>query len=157
MDNPIQTMIKAGVSPLAAIMTNATCGEMCWEAREDVCRCSCGGKNHGCMKSDGPRPERTAKIQGDRYKLKAIGGQFDLSKQAYEINLAAGENFRFAAESHDPMCAGIPAKLRAASDAQMKWAELVPFQVKLFTEENGTVHYKDKPYLLWAKEESVPA
>ncbi len=23
------------------------CGFACWEAREDVCRCSCGGRNHG--------------------------------------------------------------------------------------------------------------
>jgi hypothetical protein len=40
------------MSSLFAIMTEATCGEACWSAKEEVCRCSCGGKNHGIYKTD---------------------------------------------------------------------------------------------------------
>ena len=30
-----------------ATLTDAPCTSKCWHAEEDVCRCSCGGKNHG--------------------------------------------------------------------------------------------------------------
>jgi hypothetical protein len=28
-------------------LTNAPCTATCWNAEEYICRCSCGGKNHG--------------------------------------------------------------------------------------------------------------
>ncbi len=57
-----------------AIVTAATCGENCWIAAEDTCRCSCGGRNHGVLRSgNGQRPERTARIQGQMYRLVAVG------------------------------------------------------------------------------------
>ena len=30
-----------------AVLTNHTCGEGCWYAKELVCRCACGGKTMG--------------------------------------------------------------------------------------------------------------
>lgn len=54
--------------------TNHTCGPACWEAKDDVCRCECGGKNHGCLRSpDGVRPIRRSKIDGLMYELDAVG------------------------------------------------------------------------------------
>ena len=72
------------------IMTSQTCGEACWHAREDVCRCSCGGKNHGCLSHGGERPERTSKISGDVYLLQAVGKRRDISSDATRINREAG-------------------------------------------------------------------
>lgn len=70
-----------------AILTSQTCGEACWHAAEEVCRCSCGGRNHGCLKSaDGVRPVRMAKIAGHRYKLAAVGMRSDVMPAAKELN-----------------------------------------------------------------------
>jgi hypothetical protein len=32
---------------IKATLSTAPCTVSCWNAEEDVCRCSCGGKNHG--------------------------------------------------------------------------------------------------------------
>lgn len=64
----------ASRSQLWAVVTSQTCGEACWHAREDVCRCSCGGKNHGCLKTTGgEQPVRQCKIAGHFYRLAAVG------------------------------------------------------------------------------------
>ena len=54
-------------------ITGSTCGDACWHAREDICRCSCGGKNHGILThADGKQPKRTRRIDGNFYELMAI-------------------------------------------------------------------------------------
>lgn len=57
---------------LRAISTGSTCGDMCWHAREDTCRCSCGGANHGILLVGDKRPQRTCKIDGAFYELVGI-------------------------------------------------------------------------------------
>lgn len=53
--------------------TGHTCGIACWAAREETCRCSCGGVNHGCLKTaGGEQPARSRKIQGQFYELAAV-------------------------------------------------------------------------------------
>lgn len=54
-----------------AVMTGSTCGDACWHAREEVCRCSCGGKNHGILTRGGCAPKRTCKIE-NFYELVAV-------------------------------------------------------------------------------------
>lgn len=83
------------VTPMISLFSNITCGEACWHAREEVCKCSCGGKNHGCLRPDNSdtarvRPERVSKIAGHAYKLVAVGRHADIRGQAAEINQAAG-------------------------------------------------------------------
>jgi hypothetical protein len=74
-----------------AVLTSQTCGEPCWHAREEICRCSCGGRNHGCLNDGtGERPERTAKSSGHLYRLKAVGHYRDICEEAREINRQAG-------------------------------------------------------------------
>jgi hypothetical protein len=80
-------------SQLYAMVTSQTCGEACWHAREEICRCSCGGRNHGCLSHGGTRPERTAKIDGHRYKLAGVGLYKDLVSDACEINRQAGYSY----------------------------------------------------------------
>ena len=150
--NPIQQRIQGGMSPLQAIFTDATCGEACWDAREDLCRCSCGGKNHGCLRGvEGVRPVRNCKLQGYRYELNAAG--YHLHREAYAINLQDGQTYVYAAESHDLMFAGLPAKIRHASDTQVeKWPELLAYRTEeCWTEETGHRHWMKKPELLWIR------
>jgi len=56
-----------------AVLTDATCGEACWAAREDICRCSCKSRNHGITRTpDGERPTRTRRVKAHRYLLLAV-------------------------------------------------------------------------------------
>lgn len=57
---------------IMGVMTGSTCGDGCWHAREEVCRCSCGGTNHGILNRGGEQPGRTAKIGGEFYELVAV-------------------------------------------------------------------------------------
>ena len=59
---------------LMAVVTGSTCADACWYAREDVCRCSCGGANHGVLKDgDGAeRPARTKRMRNKRYELVGV-------------------------------------------------------------------------------------
>src|SRR3990167_4742820 len=113
---------------MKALMTAATCGDMCWQAREDVCRCSCGGANHGCLRTaDGVQPARTAKLEGERYTLKAVGDIKELHDEAYAMNKAAGITYVYAYSSRD--MGGVPAKLRLATKDQVaKWPELASYR-----------------------------
>ena len=159
---PFEQKIAAGINSIVAFLSEATCGEACWEAREDVCRCSCGGKNHGCMRTaDGTRPVRTAKIDGHRYELKAVG--FSLYAEAKLINDAAGPRSvsRCKASKWDDTVQafvpsehvytyhwsetdkGAPARLKTASKSQLAaWPELTAYR--------DTPAYRT-PYLLWVK------
>ena len=92
---------------------------------------------------------RNCKLQGYRYELKAVGR--DLHREAYAINLQAGQTYVYAAESHDLMFAGLPAKIRTASDRQIEqWPELLAYRTEeCWTEETGIRHWMKRPELLW--------
>lgn len=58
---------------VTAELTLTTCSIACWMAREESCRCSCGGRSHGVLLQDGAeQPRRNSMIQGHRYVLGAI-------------------------------------------------------------------------------------
>jgi hypothetical protein len=144
---------------LEAILTGSTCGDACWEAREDICRCSCHGKNHGC-KRDGRSAERTARIDGTMYRLAAVGE--GVHEQAEKINEAAGIDFRYASTSRERYYRNIPAKVRRATLGQVqRWAELAQYRCddwKTFKANNPDAAPIDwpgmhLPYLLWLKVE----
>lgn len=139
---------------LIAVLTDQTCGEACWTAQEDVCHCSCGGKNHGIMRTpDGVRPIRMAKIQGTRYSLGAVGTLADLCGAAEALNKTAGIVYRYAAQSSDRMFDGLPAKIRPATKDQIeRWPELATQRERL----KGIPSYhwwRERPYLLWIRED----
>lgn len=135
---------------LQSFWSDITCGAACWEAREDVCRCSCGGKNHGIHRRGGTA-ERTAKIDGLRYTLLGVGTHRDLLEDAEKIN---GEivvskywdySYRsFKVHRYDEKERGAAARLKYATDAQIeKWAELAAFK--------GKDRYHSDAALLWAR------
>ena len=118
---------------LPGILTEATCGEACWQAREDVCRCSCNGKNHACLRGQDRRPERTRKLNGHLYQLVAVSAYregsclaeieepIDKTKAAFLVKVfAAGLWERYKYDSTP----GYPAKVKTASESEVaRWPE----------------------------------
>ncbi len=106
-----------------AILTGTTCGEACWHAREEICRCSCGGKNHGCLRTqDGEQPVRTCKIDGERFELRGVG---DVEREAIDLNKAAGIQYHYAHTAREHYGYKPAALIRPASKAQLdRWPEL---------------------------------
>ncbi len=155
---PPEQRMANGMSAIAAYLTEATCGEACWEAREDVCRCSCGGKNHGCMRTaDGTRPTRNSKIDGYRYELKAVGPK--LYAEAEAINKAAGPykvDGRYTYTWSETM-PGAPARLKPATKDQVaRWPELAAARAEIDAiyanpRSCGIDLQRVWPYLLWVK------
>lgn len=130
----LQTDTVQEVSGIVAFLTLATCGEGCWHALEDVCRCSCGGKNHGCLKTaSGISPMRMAKIDGFMYQLKAFGKYRDLYGKANEINLASNRRKKSAFDTngypYKETDHGAPARLKPPTYEQtQRWTELSQFK-----------------------------
>lgn len=116
---------------LHTMITESTCGEACWEAREDVCRCSCGGKNHSIFRS-GQRPERTRKLNGWIYQLVSVEapgascmavGERPLMQAKDRIVQAAIDAGEWSSYKWDSE-PGYPAKIKTASDSEVqRWEE----------------------------------
>jgi hypothetical protein len=135
MPIPSQTIFQA-------MITEQTCGDACWHAKEDICRCSCGGKNHGCLRTeDGQQPARTRKIKGAMYQLAAVqthgdDGQnlFDLQRKIENTGMTQGlftHGDLYWAEGY--RMEHLPVFIKTASEGEVKrWPELsawrdVPF------------------------------
>ena len=129
---------------LLTILTEATCGDSCWHAREHICRCSCGGRNHGILLSpDGARPQRTAKIGGDLYELIAIIPYPPKTAFIETIRAAQAEMSRILSDRFrgiDNASYGAfrryknyPVLERGISKTQQKWAEVeaVPYASRM--------------------------
>lgn len=131
---------------IKSFWSDITCGESCWSAREEVCRCSCGGANHGITKRGGSAV-RTAKIDGYKYKLLAVGKRKDVYGQGEAILNEIGfkavnhytgtsyENGKEVQKRHtyhykwSLTDKGSPARIKYATKAQLeKWKELEPFK-----------------------------
>jgi len=122
-----------------AILTSQTCGEPCWHAEEDICRCSCGGKNHGCLKDgNGKQPIRTRKIAGERYKLVAVGSgcrelaqelngrQWKQVEKPFRDQNGRLHQYRYHWRETDP---GAPARVLFASQSEVdRWPELAAYK-----------------------------
>lgn len=117
-------------SLLYAIITGATCGDGCWHAREEICRCSCGGKNHGILRdANGKQPQRTCKIDGNFYELVGvIPASAHWRDVALEVTTVINERF----PNLDSFAYGnyrqektMPVVDRKVSASQSKWPEVV--------------------------------
>src|SRR5580692_7655269 len=102
------------------IFSEQTCGEACWSAREDECRCSCGGKNHGILRTaTGTRPARESKIAGVRHTLHSVGSYREMMSLACKLNKEAGHGYLSASQ-----WTALPFTLKACSESQKKWQEV---------------------------------
>jgi len=134
MDYPSIETLRA--NPFLAIITGHTCGEACWHAREEICRCSCGGQNHGILNRGGERPQRCCKIDGNFYELVAvIPGRGDgecwhdvFKRTDAALNEVLADRFphldRNGYGSYRPEST-VPAVDRKVSATQAKWAEVI--------------------------------
>lgn len=116
---------------IVAIMTGSTCGDACWKAAEDVCRCSCGGQNHGCER-DGRTAERTATLDRTRYRLVAVGRHAELLSDA-ERRLRDDYPSRSSQFGYTypwrPVDPGSPLRVKYATRAQIdRWTELSAYR-----------------------------
>lgn len=135
-----------------AILTGHTCGEACWHAVEDICRCSCGGANHGCLRgADGIRPARTCRVKGHRYELHATGKRSELWDEFADLMRAAppriimGRSYPW--NEYSQADSGAPYLMKAASADQCdKWEEL-----RAYAGMDRVQRYHAAPYLIWRK------
>lgn len=118
-----------------SFLTGHTCGDHCWHARELVCRCSCGGANHGILLKGGERPQRTRKIDGHFYELVSIVAHDgkDCQSATYkkvqaEVNRITDERFPnltwlgYGEWRHEKR---MPVLDLAISESQSRWEEVV--------------------------------
>ena len=148
-----------------AILTGATCGDACWHAREDVCRCSCRGANHGCLRgANSEQPTRTSRIKDHAYTLFAVVGEYrDAWKLESAINNAArdagiapkqfshtGEHvgyYYWRSEDHDR-----PAHRKTATATMIRnWPEFAAFR-------NGNAYDSyTAPSVIWIRSDYANA
>lgn len=132
---------------MIGMLTDATCGYACWYAREEDCRCSCAGRNHGALLIDGAEtPRRNCKIDGRRYVLGRIAYQGD-STTADRYSWANWIRRRTDAlwASNGP---GAILWERTASPSQIaRWDELA--------DARGLPAYVRRPLLIWIREDQA--
>ena len=138
---------------LMTAITDATCGEACWSAREDICRCSCDGANHGITRTGGV-PERTSKIDGLMYKLTAVGPEKDIEQQAREmlkgqikskVFVLAEVTYTYYWKAKDRRS---PVRTRPATASQIeRWHELAHFKANPV----AAWDWHNAPSLLWER------
>jgi len=139
-------------------LTGATCGEACWKAYEDICRCSCGGVNHACLRSqNGQRPDRTSRVKSHAYILYAVANDYrdgvriqnTINGAAYDAGVAQ-PYIGYDGTQHGyypwrPGDDGVPAVRKTATAAQIKtWPELASFR-------NKPYNSYDAPSTLWLR------
>lgn len=140
-----------------ALVTETTCGYPCWMAREDVCRCYCGGVNHGCLRDEsGVQPARMSKIKGHMYRLINVGRYPEIARQADDLAREMRAKRLVHVEEYHPGYfsiglpddAGYPVKHRVASASEeAKWPECAPFRNRALYDWQG------RPNLLWVRDD----
>jgi hypothetical protein len=120
---------------LMGVLTGSTCGFACWEAQEETCRCSCGGRNHGIMRggilADGKaKPNRQAKIDGVFYTLVEVAEWRSIKTDVSTILNDSGPRKVYMYTVGDASVyswtdkdEGSPCRVKPISKAQMKWPE----------------------------------
>jgi hypothetical protein len=111
---------------VVAILTGHTCGEACWHARDEVCRCSCGGQNHGILnRADGSRPERTSKKDGQVFVLAGVAPSWrEAETMRREVEASHFPGLDHCAYGSFRDAATLPVISRKASSSQLNWPEV---------------------------------
>lgn len=126
---------------MLAILTGHTCGEACWHAKEEVCKCSCGGANHGILNKGGSMPERVSKKYGQIYNLVGIAQSYSKASDMVENYLfehfTGLDNCAYGSYRD---CSHMPVLALKASASQLKWIEV----------KNVRPDERQDIYLIWA-------
>lgn len=131
-----------------------TCSMACWMAQEDVCRCMCGGRNHGLMRYGGEQPGRYRQRKGISYQLVAIASGIRAYREAdrlvRQLREAAPqlEHFGFFYRDENE------AFSEPVSGHALKWPECQP---ALDMAQTLMPYNSPKPYLVWARWQDSPA
>lgn len=124
---------------VTGMITGHTCSDACWYARQETCRCSCEGANHGILKDgDGVRPIRMRQIKGKRYELDSVHPWESKARDRLE---ELG-NYRYASGEYDEVGKH---HVQRATKAQLKWDEVKPFICE------DKADYWFHPYLVWGR------
>ena len=124
---------------MLATITTTTCADVCWYAREDVCRCMCMGINHGVLLELGvEQPIRTRRIKNTRYELREVViGYGDAYGRAREISKSGHVKSAEWAKVGDTL-------VQSAPESKFgKWRELDGFSFRYGIQDN--------PYLVWQR------
>lgn len=139
------------------------CGPACWEARDDICRCSCGGANHGCHR--GAAHSLTAGLkrqkvyEGFIWELAGVSEPLDMGsgffapshfdEQAQALNEAAGVSFLYAHTARKHYGEFPVAIVRPATDGEIaRWPELAKWRGLNFA-------LYGKPELFWTRRDDL--
>ena len=110
-----------------------TCGLACWTAQDDVCHCSCGGINHGCMRGEGGvQPVRSRKFQGEFFELSFVCHGF---KELMKLR-----------EEHPELFTGSYLRTQPSKAEVMKWPELASFRNQSVVER-----MMNPPICMWTR------
>jgi len=167
LEKTLPGLDRMRTAKLIAFFSDITCGENCWNAKEEVCRCECGGKNHG-IHLRGENAVRACRIDGRRYELVEVGFRPDLLKRTEQLirdaEVASGKLQLRDGEYYDQGYDGNwfkssyihPSKyqghgsqyvLKYASQSQcLKWNELAYFEC---ADEQDRYH--KQPAILWKR------
>lgn len=140
---------------LEAVLTNRTCAENCWYARESVCRCSCGGRNHGILLIAGKeRPPRTKRVKRITYVLDGIAvGRKNSEQYAEELRIKMDipwiDTFRYTL--HTDWGKPCPIAIQAATDQQINsWKELATYKDWKSQGQSWRERTEEyQPFLIW--------
>ena len=146
---------------LLAIITESTCSDACWYAREDVCRCVCGGENHGIMLTeDGERPPRTRRVKQVWYELEAVIPGWrkanEYCRRSLDLeNLPSQYTYSLGTETYGPPI--LYAAVAATNKQIEKWPELRPHRDWKDHPDDECMadRLERKPFLIWRRKEVV--
>lgn len=148
---------------MIGIFALTACGPACWEAKDDVCRCSCGGAHHGIHRNKNQSCadlKRQMVYGGFIFELRDVAKPIDrgsgifgpdtcFNGEARELNEQAGIKFYFAHTSRNHFGEFPVAIVRTPTDAQIaKWPELAEWRGKVSP-------LYGKPSILWVRRDDI--
>lgn len=115
-----------------------TCGEACWGAKEDICRCFCRGRNHGITRTGATAPVRQCRKGMWQHRLTAVCSYGEAQRLVYDALAAWTREHGYGEPWRDrTFCA-------KATPSQSRWAEVVNANI---------VNKRGEPdaYLVWER------
>ncbi len=122
---------------MTSFLTSQTCAANCWYAREEVCHCSCGGVNHGILRTEGAeQPVRTKRAKHKVYELVGVVPGYGAARRYVQEELGqypVTQGWDKVGEYH----------VQSAPKHSFSWTELKGF------EPNRS--FQEHPHLIWVR------